>query len=326
MQTSVRQGVILAAGRGTRLQPLTDIGPKPLHPICNKPIMQYQMEAMRDAGILDICIVIGPTSQAICDYFGDGSRLGLCVTYIEDPAPQGIAASLACTEPWVDGPFIVFLGDIFLALNDLTPALAPMDDGAAGTLIMRRDTPDAIRRNFAVIFDKAGRVSRVIEKPDTPPNEYKGCGVYVFDQTIFDAIRRTPRSLLRNEYEITDAVQALIDMGRPIYTADVVRWDVNITYPGDLLDCNMRMLREQQLDSLVGQASWVHEQAQLSSSIVGDGAVMNTPAKLEECLVLPDTRVDYLGGIIRRHIFASGFMWYATGSRQPSLYERAVGG
>lgn len=309
MTAAVRQGVILAAGRGTRLRPFSLDCPKPLQPICNKPIMQYQMEAMREAGIRDIAIVIGTQGQQISNRFGDGSTLGLHLTYIEDPAPAGIAASLACAETWVRGPFAVFLGDIFLALDDLGPALAPLAAGAGGIIIVRPDTPAAVRRNFAVLTDPDGRVNRVIEKPATPPTTLKGCGVYAFDGTVFDAIRRTPRSTLRNEYEITDALQVLIDMGRPVYAAAIVRWDVNVTFPEDLLACNLRLLREQQHASLVGIGAHVGPNVHLQTSIIGDRAVVDAPVLLDECLVLPDTQVRDFAGSIRRHIFADGVTW-----------------
>jgi dTDP-glucose pyrophosphorylase len=302
----VRQGVILAAGRGSRLHPLSAACPKPLQPVCNKPIMQYQIEAMRDAGIREICLVVGPHGAPIHERFANGQQLGVQLSYIEDPAPAGIASSLARTARWVRGPFIVFLGDIFLALGDLSPALAPIGAGAGGTIVARQDTPDAVRRNFAVLVEADNRVTRVIEKPAEPPTGLKGCGVYVFDQMIFEAIARTPRSALRNEYEITDAVQALIDMGRPVYTADVVRWDVNITYPQDLLACNLRMLREQRLESLVGSEARVSEQVRLSSSIVGDRAIVDAPVVLEECLVMPETLIDCQDGVLRRRIFSAG--------------------
>lgn len=311
LQSGVLQGVVLAAGRGTRLYSLSKIQPKPLQPICNKPIMQYQLEVMRQVGITEICIVIGPTGEAIRHYFGDGAWLGLHLHYIEDPAPAGIAASLALVEPWVKGPFVVFLGDIFLSLDNFSAALTPMTDGAAGTIIVRRDTPEAIRCNFAVITDDEGRVKRVIEKPANPPTDLKGCGVYVFDGTIFDAIRRTPRSALRNEYEITDAVQNLINGGRPVYAVDIVRWDMNITYPEDLLVCNLRVLREQQVDSLVGQGASVGSEVHLTSSVVGDRSVVDAPVTLSECLVLPDVEVTRVGGVMHRQIFAEGFVWGA---------------
>jgi dTDP-glucose pyrophosphorylase len=312
MSAMVRQGVILAAGRGTRLQPLSFSLPKPLHPICNKPIMQYQIEAMRDSGIVDIAIVIGALGDTFREQFGDGRDLGVRITYLEDPVPAGIASSLLRAEPWVDGPFMVFLGDIFLALDDLTPAIAPLHEGAAGTLAVRQDEPDAVRRNFAVLTGRDGKVTRVIEKPANPPTNLKGCGVYTFDQTIFEAIRRTPRSALRNEYEITDAVQTLIEMGRPVYAAEVVRWDVNITFPADLLNCNLRVLDELAVDSLVGKGAVFRAEARLSGTIVGQGATIDAPVLLEQCLVLPGATVADLPHTVRRHIFGRETFWADT--------------
>src|SRR5205814_1431206 len=128
---------------------------------------------------------------------------------------------------------------------------------------------------FAVLTDPSGRIERVIEKPAAPPTDVKGCGVYVFDPTIFEAIRRTPPSPLRNEREITDAVQRLVDFGRPVYAVDVVRWDVNITYPETLLLCNLRLLWERNQDNLIGDGALISGRARLTSSIIGDRAIVD---------------------------------------------------
>jgi glucose-1-phosphate thymidylyltransferase len=293
--------------------------------------MQYQLEAMREAGIREVAVVVGPGGEPIRRAFGDGGRLGLRLAYVEDPAPAGIAASLARAEPWVRGPFALFLGDIFLALDALAPALAPLGAGAAGTVVVRRDAPAAVRRNFAVLTAPDGRITRVLEKPAVPPTDLKGCGVYVFAPAIFEAIRRTPRSPLRGEYELTDALQGLIDTGAPVYAAHVVRWDVNITYPQDLLDTNLRLLRERRLDSLIGDGAQVNMAARLIDSVVGDRAAVLHPVTLEECLVLPDGHVPDLAelssatgtpptsraqphqpGTVSRYIFGDGLVWAAS--------------
>jgi dTDP-glucose pyrophosphorylase len=276
--------------------------------------MQYQLEAMRDAGIEEVAIVIGPGGDAIGEYFGHGEGLGISIDYIEDLVPSGIAASLALAEQWVCGPFALFLGDIFLALDDLGPALSPVANGASGSIVVRRDTTDAVRRNFAVVADAEGRVSQVVEKPAHPPTDQKGCGVYVFEGAIFDAARRTPRSSLRNEYELTDAVQTLVEMGCPVYATEVVRWDVNVTYPEDLLACNLRLLRERQLDCLIGPGARINPAAQIQQSVVGGGAAVDAPVTLEECVVLPEAHVDQGTGPIRRRIFADGLVWAADGA------------
>lgn len=310
-RSSVRQGVILAAGRGARLKPFSQLQAKPLVPICNKPIIQYQLESMRSAGIYDVAVVVGPTSQDIKDYFGGGALLGLRITYIDDVAPAGIAASLSLAESWVTGPFIVFLGDIFLAMGAIEPALTPLDNGAAGTVVVRRDTLDNVRKNFSVELTEKGTIRRVVEKPTKPRTDLKGVGVYVFTPAIFEAIRHTPASALRNEVEITDAVQTLIDMGPPVWPADVVRWDVNITFPNDILECNLKLLRERDLDNLIDRHAVVGAGSEFSSTIIGPWAEVEAPVTLKECLVLAGTKIHGIGGVFRRRIFAEGIVWNA---------------
>lgn len=311
--TPMKQGVILAAGRGSRIRPFSDHFPKPLLPICNKPVMQYQVEAMRDAGIDDITVVVGHRGEQIRGHFGDGGSLGVRMRYVVDENPQGIAASLLTARDAVHGPFALFLGDIFIALDDLAPAMRRMAErGADGAVIVRQEPDlDVIRLNFSVVADGDGRISRVIEKPADPPSNLKGCGVYIFTPSIFEAIDRTPRSSLRNEYEITDAIQTLVDMGTGVYSEELARWDWNITFPGDLLDLNLKVLGEQRLDYLLGAGAVVSENTQLVNSIVGDRAVIEAPSLIEECLVLADCRVDRNYGSIRRHIFADGLTWAA---------------
>jgi dTDP-glucose pyrophosphorylase len=230
----------LAAGRGRRFQPLSAVQPKVLYPICNKPLVQYQLEALRAAGITEVAVVVGAGGTAVADWlgdgralglrihYGDGRALGLRIHYVEDPAPAGIARSLAGVEQWVRGPFAVFLGDVFLAMEGLDPTLTPVVEGAEGVLVVRRDSPEAIRRNFADVADDRGPVSRVVEKPERPPTDLKGCGAYLFGGAIFAAIRQTRPSALRNDYELTDAVQVLIEMGQPVYAVEIARWDVNV--------------------------------------------------------------------------------------------------
>lgn len=307
MSAKVRQAVILAAGKGTRLHPLSTEQPKPLQPVCNKPIMQYQLEILRAAAIDEVAIVVGPGGGPMRTRFGDGHQLGLRLEYIEDQAPAGIASSLARAESWVRGPFVVFLGDIFVAVKDFSRAIEPLEDGAAGTVAVLQDTPEAVRKNFAVVVDQFGRVERVIEKPERPTTDLKGCGVYAFRKDIFDALRRTPRSSIRNEYEITDALQLYIEMGDPVYAVEVVRWDVNVTYPRDLLGCNLRMLLEMGLDRLIGVEARVSEHVHLARSVVGERAVVDARVTLEDSLVLPEARVSGLSGILRRQIFADGY-------------------
>ena len=305
----IRQGVILAAGRGARISPLSVSWPKPLLPVCNKPVMQYQIEAMKSAGIHEVLIVLGHLGDKIRDFFAKGRKFGVRINYIYDDDPQGIASSLLKTEGKIRGPFVLFLGDIFMKDVDLEGAIDKFSAKKADSVIIARYEKnfDEVRRNFAVVIDKEGRVLKVVEKPQKPVSFIKGYGLYLFNKSIFSAIAKTKRSKLRNEYEITDAVQKLIDGGGKVYCETWSLWDVNLSYPEDLLRCNLRLLNELNLKSLIGKSAQVNG-ARLISSIVGDRAKILDPLTLEKCLILPDTNVSGFSGHIRGHIFANGLV------------------
>ncbi len=294
-------GVILAAGKGSRIQPLNLYLPKPLLPICNKPMIQYQLEDMRDIGVQDVIIVVGHLKEEIISYFGGGASLGLRIRYVEQRETLGIAHAVAQLENEVQTPFILFLGDIFLVPKDL-PAMERMfwERRAGAVLAVRRETnPEYIRRNFAVILHASGTVTRVIEKPRYLNTDLKGCGVYIFDLAIFDAIRRTPRTAQRDEYEITNSIQILIDDGYPVYPADVVEWDMNITFASDLLECNRNQLKRLGRPYLLGQNAAIHAQATIEGSVIGDGVTVENPIAIRDSLIFPGVHVTSAHDIAR---------------------------
>ncbi len=278
-------GVILAAGKGSRIQPLNLYLPKPLLPVCNKPIIQYQLEDMRHIGVRDVIIVVGHLKEEIISYFGDGSSLGLRIRYVEQQETLGIAHAVAQLE---NSPFILFLGDIFLVPKDLHSMERMFWERRAGAVlaIKREKNPEYVRRNFAVILHASGTVTRVIEKPRYVTSDLKGCGVYIFDLAIFDAIRRTPRTAQRDEYEITNSIQILIDDGFPVYPAEVIDWDMNITFACDLLDCNCNQLRRLGKPYLIGQNTTIHPGAILEGSVLGDNVMVEHPIKIKDSLIL----------------------------------------
>lgn len=305
---SVKQGVILAAGKGSRIFPLSTNYPKPLLPVLNKPIMQYQIEAMKNLGIKEIVVVVGIHGNKIKDFFGNGGKFGVNISYVLDYSPQGIASSLMKARNKITGPFVLFLGDIFVVRADLSSAKIKMETLAAdGVIIGRKEKDrDLIRRNFSVIFDKYSRVLRVIEKPKNPRSLFKGYGFYLLSPAIFKAIGKTPRSKLRNEYEITDSIQTLIEMGGKVYKEEWDNWDSNLTFPEDLIDCNLKMLKETGINSLIGQGVKVGLGAKIASSVVGDRSRIGN-VSMKECLVLPDVEIFSAKGLIRRTIFAQDF-------------------
>jgi len=286
-------GVILAAGKGSRVQPLNLYVPKPLLPVCNKPIIQYQLEDMQRIGVRDVIIVVGYLKEEIISYFGDGSSVGLSIRYVEQQKTLGIAHAVAQLENEVNSPFILFLGDVFFVPKDLQAMERMFWDRRAGAVlaVRREENPDYIRRNFAVIVHASGTVTRVIEKPRYLANNLKGCGVYIFDLAIFDAIRRTPRTAQRDEYEITNSIQILIDDGYPVFPAEVIDWDMNITFACDLLECNHSQLNRLGKPCLVGRDADVHPGATIRGSVLGDGVTVEQPIVIKDSLVFSGVHI-----------------------------------
>jgi len=288
------QGVILAAGHGSRMGPFGDTVPKPVAPVCNKPLLAYQLEHLRGLGIEDIIIVIGHLGRRIVDALGDGSAYGVKIRYVEQEKRLGLAHAVGQLERHVTGPFVLMLGDIFFEVDDLPQMLRIHQETSAAAVLAVKDEndPAAIRRNFAVLADETGAVRRVIEKPRVVPNRLKGCGIYLFDERIFEAVRRTPRTAMRDEYELTDSIQILIDYDYPVRIAHAVKWDMNVTFIGDLIECCVHVLRQQGRTSLVGRDCIVPEGAKLTDSVLGDGARVDHPIALTRCVVMPGATVS----------------------------------
>lgn len=291
-------GVILAGGRGTRMEPFSRRYPKPNLPICNKPLMEYHLETMARIGIRNVFIVIGHLGYEISLTIGSRTRDLMEINYVEQSETLGIAHALGQLQSLVKHPFLLFLGDIFFRTHDLEKMIQEFKSRDSGSfLVVKEDTPEAIQKNFAVLLDPTtGRVRRVIEKPRYVQNRLKGCGLYVFDLPIFDAIRRTPRTAMRDEYEITDAIQILIDDGEPVEVAAVVEEDINLTTPFDLHRCNMTQLDVLGLGNLIDAQASVHPDAVIRHSIIGREATIESPATLENCVIFANTTVDIKGG------------------------------
>jgi NDP-sugar pyrophosphorylase family protein len=294
-------GVILAAGKGTRLHPFSDRFPKPVLPIVGKPLIQHQIEHLRDLGVRRVIIVIGHLGFEIVRALGDGSALGVAIEYVDQGPTLGIAHALGKLESRIDRPFLLFLGDIFFqhrGLQEMT-ALLGQDDVRGVLAVKEEPSVEAIRRNFVVLEGERGFVRRVVEKPQHPQTRLKGCGLYLFDPVFFDAVRRTPRTALRDEYEITDAIQIFIDDGYRVRAARVSDDDLNLSYPRDLLDINLELLGE---NSFIGANVQVHPQATVERSVLMDGVRITAPVRVRECLLFPGTMVSPAGDIERRII------------------------
>jgi len=282
-------GVILAAGHGSRMGPFGEEVPKPIVPICNKPLLVYQIEQMRALGVEEVLVVIGHLGHLITAALGNGAAYGVRIRYIEQTRRLGLAHAVGQLEPHVDRPFVLMLGDIFFEVSDLGRMVREFEEHHPAAVLATKHEPDpeAVRRNFSVHLGEGGTVRRVIEKPRFVETNLKGCGLYLFDLRIFDAIRRTPRTALRDEYELTDSIQILIDLDYPVRAVTVVEWDMNITYIGDLITCCRRRLAAEGRTALVGNGCDLADGVELEESVLGDSVRVTKPTRIERCVVLP---------------------------------------
>lgn len=262
-------------------------------PICNKPIIQYQIESMIDLGIREIFIVCGNLKEIFQKHFQDGKELGVSIRYVEQEKPLGIAHALARTEQYVKEPFLLFLGDILFVTKDLKKMLEIFENReACGVLAVKPESnPEYIKRNYAVLLHESKMVKRVVEKPRYISNNLKGCGIYFFDLPIFDAVRRTPRTAMRDEYEITSSIQILIDDGYPVYPAEVIEWDMNITVVDDLILSNLKMLEFLNKENEIGENVRLHPAAKVVHSVIGDGVTVEHPIAIRDSVIMPETIV-----------------------------------
>lgn len=288
MGTAPFQGVILAAGEGSRMDPLGDHLPKALVPICNRPLLAYQLDHLCALGIKDVILVVGFMAESIQEVFGDGSDYGVRIRYVQQAERFGLAHAVGQLEAQVKSPFVLMLGDIYFDVPDLSEMLRIFHDTSASAVLAVKEesNPEAVKRNFSVTANPDGLVSEVVEKPQSVTSLLKGCGLYVFDHRIFDAVRRTPRSSLRNEFELTDAIQCLIEDNAPVHVANIVENDINLTYVSDIVDCNVYELNKRGLSSLQGDAVVLAEGCTLNRSVLGDEVQIPHPINLEECVVL----------------------------------------
>lgn len=287
-------GVILAAGKGTRIKPINFEYPKPLLPVCNKPIMVYQIEEMKNLGIEEIFVVIGHLGGKIKRHFGDGKKYGVKISYVRQKERLGIAHAVGQLERYIQDPFLLFLGDIFYIPKNLRKMITVFNRNKAGAVlaVKKEKDPDLIKRNFSLVLGRNKLVKRVIEKPRYVSNNLKGCGIYLFDLPVFDAIRNTPRTAMRDEYEITTTIQLLIDYGYKVFAADVIDWDMNITFTHDLLRCNLEQLARMKMRKIIDPTAKIKEGTKILNSVVGRNVLIKKPIKVTNSVIFPEVKIS----------------------------------
>jgi glucose-1-phosphate thymidylyltransferase len=270
------KGLILSGGKGTRLRPLTYTSAKQLVPVANKPVLFYGIEALAAAGIRDIGIVVGDTKEEIKTAVGDGSRWNVKVTYIEQDAPRGLAHAVLISEAFMDGePFVMYLGDNLLN-RGIAEFVEEFVREAPAAQILLTKVPDP--QMFGVAELEQGRVMRLVEKPKEPKSDLALVGVYMFSPAVFDSVKRIKPSF-RNELEITDAIQDLIDRGLSVRPHLVQGWWKDTGKLEDMLEANRLILDtiERRIDGQVDAESRVEGKVAIDAGAVVERSVIRGP-------------------------------------------------
>ena len=307
------KGLILSGGKGTRLRPITHTSAKQLVPVANKPVLFYGLEAMADAGIEEVGIIIAPeTGPEIEAAAGDGSRFGLRITYILQDEPLGLAHAVLTAEPFLGADaFVMYLGDNLLqgGISDLVAAFREHEPDA---LILLTPVPDPENYGVAELAPagdgQVGRVVRLVEKPAEPATDLALVGVYMFTRAVHEAARAISPSP-RGELEITDAIQHLLDAGMRVEPHVVRGWWKDTGRLEDMLEANRLILDNlgeriegELIDSQVEGRVVIERGARLERTTVRGPAIVGADARLSDCYIGPYTAIGERCSISRAEV------------------------
>ena len=270
------KALVLSGGSGSRLRPITYTSAKQLLPVANKPVLFYGLEAIRDAGITEVGIVVGDTAPAIQEAVGDGSAFGLDATYIRQDTPRGLAHAVLIARDFLgDDDFVMYLGDNFI-VGGISALVEEFAVGRPDAQIMLTQVPDPCQFGVAEL-DTLGEVVGLEEKPRQPKSDLALVGVYIFTPAVHDAVRQLVPSW-RGELEITEAIQWLIDNGRKVRSTTITGYWKDTGNVVDMLEVNRMVLESVQpaqhgtVDAsteIIGRVVVEHDAEVSGSRIVG---------------------------------------------------------
>ncbi len=292
------KALILSGGEGTRLRPITHTAAKQLIPIANKPILFYGIEAVREAGITDVGIVVGDTYEEIKEAVGEGKKWGSKITYIKQEAPLGLAHAVKISQDFLaNESFVMYLGD-----NIIKQGIKSLVDefrkkrANSQILLAHVENPG----QFGVAELERGKVVRLVEKPKEPKTDLALVGVYMFDHHIFEAVNNIKPSW-RGELEITDAIQYLIDKNFLVHSHIIDGWWKDTGKPEDLLEANRIMLDDLEArikgeidkSSKISGKVRIEEGAQIINSVIRGPATVARGCKIIHSYIGPFTSIYY---------------------------------
>ncbi len=290
------KGLILAAGKGTRLYPVTHHIPKPLLPIANRIGLEYAFDCLKDLNVTDIVLVVGENEPAMRQALGDGSKFGIRLEYVRQDIPKGLAHAVGCArEAIARDDFVLYLGDEVYSKGFRHDAERFSSSGCANLNIVKA-VEDPSRFGVATVVE--GRIVKLVEKPRQPESNLAMAGLYFFGPKIWEVLPDLQPSA-RGEYEITDAIQALIDRGETVLAG---------VYDGEWFDTGTldSFLETNRFitggDMLLGEGCSVSGSVS-GSVVIGDGAIVECEL-IDDSVVLPGARVRCSGSI--RHALIGG--------------------
>jgi UDP-N-acetylglucosamine diphosphorylase/glucosamine-1-phosphate N-acetyltransferase len=296
------KAVLLAAGEGVRLLPITATRPKHLIRVGGKPILEHCLDALKACGVTEAVIVTHYMSQAIRSYFGDGSKFGFKLEYVEQQAVLGTGNAASVAEPYNDGDFVLVYGDLLFSSDAVKAVIDSYESGitAAVMAVVPVETPES----YGIIEVGSGKnVKRVVEKPsrEAAPSNLANAGLFVFSKDVFDALRQVKRSV-RGEWELTDAVTMLVEDKKTVLAAEISKDDwLDIGRPWDLLEANVWALKRMQhkvLGNVEEGAHLIGPVTVAETARVRSGAYIEGPTFIDEgadvgpnCFIRPYTSI-----------------------------------
>ena len=293
------KGLILSGGKGTRLYPLTYTSAKQLIPLSNKPVLVRVIEAIRDAGIDDIGIVIGDTGKEIKQAIGNGEKWGVKVTYIPQDAPLGLAHAVKISRDFLgEERFVMFLGDNVIQ-GGISPLISEFAQSQYNSQIVLTRVSEPEHYGVAQLGDD-GKIVRLIEKPKDPPSNLALVGIYMFDANIFKAVEAIKPSW-RGELEITDAIQWLVEQNYNVHPYVHEGWWIDTGKPSDMLEANSYVLEEltPKIEGYVDRSSdvdarvTIEKGAEVINSVVRGPAIIGKDTRLVNAYIGPFTSIHH---------------------------------
>ena len=291
------KGLILSGGKGTRLYPITFNRAKQLVPVANKPVLFRVIEAIKEAGIDDIGIVIGDTGEEIRQAVGPGTRWDVNITYIPQEAPLGLAHAVKISKDFLgEDRFVMFLGDNVIQ-GGISGLIRQFAGSHWNSQVVLTEVEQPQHYGVAELDDQ-GRIKQLVEKPRNPPSNLALVGIYMFDQNVFQAVNAIKPSW-RGELEITDAIQWLVENGFAVHPYIHRGWWIDTGKPIDMLEANNRVLAELahrvdgyvDRDSKIDHLVTVEHGAEIINSVVRGPAIIGEEARIVNSYVGPFTSI-----------------------------------